>query len=72
MFLNESRVGTHKGVNMKEQKVAKTEVKFDTKSAFAKMGAAVDVLMKAAPNAFEHKAGCSEKQGQPRRRKAVA
>ncbi|EPC5390102.1 MULTISPECIES: hypothetical protein [Serratia] len=57
---------------MKEQKVAKTEVKFDTKSAFARMGAAVEILMKAAPNAFEHKAQCSEQQGRPRSRKAVA
>lgn len=57
---------------MKEQKVAMSKVKFDTKSAFAGMGAAVEVLMKAAPNAFEHKVQCAERQGKPRSRKVAA
>ncbi|HEH9989856.1 TPA: hypothetical protein SIE14_003503 [Escherichia coli] len=37
---------------MEDQKATKPQVKFDTMKAFAGMGAAVEVLMKAAPNAF--------------------
>ncbi|HGC1830376.1 TPA: hypothetical protein ACIX44_003896 [Escherichia coli] len=39
---------------MEDQKATKPQVKFDTMKAFAGMGAAVEVLMKAAPNAFTH------------------
>lgn len=40
--------------------------------AFAGMGAAVEVLMKAAPNAFTHvTVSGKEQQGKLRRRKAV-
>lgn len=39
---------------MKVQKATKPEVKFDTMKAFTSMGAAVEVLMKAAPNVFTH------------------
>ena len=57
---------------MKEQKATKPEVKFDTMKAFAGMGAAVEVLMKAAPRAFSHATVCGkEQQGKPRRRKAA-
>ncbi|WP_313449551.1 hypothetical protein [Atlantibacter hermannii] len=57
---------------MKGQKATKPEVKFDTMKAFAGMGAAVEVLMKAAPNAFAHATvACKEQQGKPRRRKAA-
>ncbi|MCS0728689.1 hypothetical protein NXZ43_19290 [Escherichia coli] len=48
---------------MEDQKATKPQVKFDTMKAFAGMGAAVEVLMKAAPNAFT--------QGKLRRRKAA-
>jgi hypothetical protein len=55
---------------MKEQKSTKPQ--YDTMKAFTAMGVAVDVLMKAAPYAFEHAvvAG-TEQQGKPRRRKAA-
>ncbi|MGU0015740.1 hypothetical protein ACVXG9_06940 [Escherichia coli] len=44
---------------------------FDTMKAFAGMGAAVEVLMKAAPNAFTHvTVSGKEQQGKLRRRKA--
>lgn len=39
---------------MEDQKATKPQVKFDTMKAFAGMGAAAEVLMKAAPNAFTH------------------
>ncbi|EPF3185533.1 hypothetical protein ACSRPX_004714 [Escherichia coli] len=39
---------------MEDQKATKPQVKFDTMKAFVGMGAAVEVLMKAAPNAFTH------------------
>ena len=39
---------------MEDQKATKPQVKFDTMKAFAGMGAAVEVLMKAVPNAFTH------------------
>ena len=47
---------------MKKQ-VAKSEVRFDTQKAFAGMGAAVELLMRAAPNVLEHKVSGPEKQG---------
>ena len=57
---------------MKGQKATKPEVKFDTMKAFAGMGAAVEVLMKAAPNAFTHATvPGKEQQGKQRRRKAA-
>ena len=57
---------------MKAQKATKPEVKFDTMKAFAGMGAAVEVQMKAAPNAFTHATIVGkEQQGKPRRRKAA-
>lgn len=57
---------------MKVQKATKPEVKFDTMKAFAGMGAAVEVLMKAAPNAFtQATVSGKEQQGKPRRRKAA-
>ena len=58
-------------VNMKKQ-VAKSEVRFDTQKAFAGMGAAVELLMRAAPNVLEHKVSGPEKQGKARMRKAAA
>ncbi|WP_192903078.1 MULTISPECIES: hypothetical protein [Photorhabdus] len=58
---------------MKEQRVSKKEARFDTQGAFARMGAAVDVLKKAAPDAFEYKVACCEQQGKLRgSKKAVA
>ncbi|MFS6803163.1 MULTISPECIES: hypothetical protein [Edwardsiella] len=56
---------------MKKQ-VAKSEVRFDTQKAFAGMGAAVELLMRAAPNVLEHKVSGPEKQGKARMRKAAA
>ncbi|ACF92425.1 MULTISPECIES: hypothetical protein [Salmonella] len=57
---------------MKGQKATKPQVKFDTMKAFAGMGAAVEVLMKAAPNAFTHATvSGKEQQGKLRRRKAA-
>ncbi|EPV2481754.1 TPA: hypothetical protein ACJJXI_004962 [Enterobacter hormaechei subsp. xiangfangensis] len=57
---------------MKTQKVTKPQVKFDTMKAFAGMGAAVEVLMKAAPNAFtDATVSGKEKQGKQRHRKAA-
>ena len=57
---------------MKAQKATKPEVKFDTMKAFAGMGAAFEVLIKAAPNAFTHATIVGkEQQGKPRRRKAA-
>ncbi|MFP1452943.1 hypothetical protein ACLB1N_22335 [Escherichia coli] len=48
----------------------KPQVKFDTMKAFAGMGAAVEVLMQAAPNAFTHATvSGKEQQGKLRRRK---
>lgn len=49
---------------MKEQS-AIAKVKFDTQGAFARMGAAVDILKKASPKIFEHKSVC-EQQGRLR------
>lgn len=55
---------------MKEQKSTKPQ--YDTMKAFTAMGAAVDVLMKAAPYTFEHAVVTgTEQQGKPRRRKAA-
>lgn len=57
---------------MKDQKAIMPEVKFDTMKAFAGMGAAVEVLMKAAPNAFKHATvSGKEQQGKQRHRKAA-
>ncbi|UBU95285.1 hypothetical protein [Edwardsiella tarda] len=56
---------------MKKQ-VAKSEVRFDAQKAFAGMGAAVELLMRAAPNVLEHKVSAPEKQGKARMRKATA
>lgn len=57
---------------MEDQKATKQQVKFDTMKAFAGMGAAVEVLMKAAPNAFTHATvSGKEQQGKLRRRKAA-
>ncbi|WP_167541500.1 hypothetical protein ACP26E_05290 [Franconibacter pulveris 601] len=57
---------------MKTQKATKSQVKFDTMKAFEGMGAAVEVLMKAAPNVFKHTpATCKEQQGKRRHRKAA-
>ena len=57
---------------MEDQKATKPQVKFDTMKAFAGMGAAVEVLMKAAPNAFTHATvSGKEQQGKLRRRKAA-
>lgn len=57
---------------MKDQKATKPQIKFDTMKAFAGMGAAVEVLMKAAPNAFTHAiVSGKEQQGKLRRRKAA-
>ncbi|CAH3315353.1 hypothetical protein ACKLNS_22055 [Enterobacter hormaechei] len=57
---------------MKTQKATKPQVKFDTMKAFAGMGAAVEVLMKAAPNAFtDATVSGKEKQGKLRHRKAA-
>ncbi|WP_176692778.1 hypothetical protein [Photorhabdus luminescens] len=58
---------------MKEQSVSKKEVRFDTRGVFARMGEAVDILKKAAPDAFECKVACYEQQGTLRgSKKAVA
>ncbi|MCW7764586.1 hypothetical protein [Photorhabdus luminescens] len=58
---------------MKEQSVSKKEVRFDTRGVFARMGEAVDILKKAAPDAFECKVACCEQQGKLRgSKKAVA
>ncbi|EKR5598919.1 hypothetical protein P8M82_002897 [Escherichia coli] len=57
---------------MEDQKATKPQVKFDTMKAFAGMGAAVEVLMKASPNAFTHATvSGKEQQGKLRRRKAA-
>ncbi|ENC7979407.1 hypothetical protein ABK385_003190 [Escherichia coli] len=57
---------------MEDQKATKPQLKFDTMKAFAGMGVAVEVLMKAAPNAFTHvTVSGKEQQGKLRRRKAV-
>ncbi|HHU1520499.1 TPA: hypothetical protein ACUA31_003152 [Escherichia coli] len=58
---------------MEDQKATKPQVKFDTMKAFAGMGgAAAEVLMKAAPNAFTHAiVSGKEQQGKLRRRKAA-
>ncbi|WXN25339.1 hypothetical protein WHU69_07825 [Escherichia coli] len=57
---------------MENQKATKPQLKFDTMKAFAGMGAAVEVLMKAAPNAFTHATvSGKEQQGKLRRRKAA-
>ena len=57
---------------MEDQKATKPQVKFDTMKAFAGMGAAVEVLMKAAPNAFTHATVSGKEQlGKLRRRKAA-
>ena len=54
------------------ERSTKPQVKFDTMKAFAGMGAAVEVLMKAAPNAFTHATvSGKEQQGKLRRRKAA-
>ncbi|WP_193764016.1 hypothetical protein [Hafnia paralvei] len=57
---------------MKTKKAAKSQVKFDTQKAFAGMGAAVEILMKAAPNAFSHKVECKEVQGKLRSQRIAA
>ncbi|MBF0035878.1 hypothetical protein HAX39_25410 [Citrobacter freundii] len=55
---------------MKEQKSTKPQ--YDTMKAFTAMGVAVDVLMKAAPYAFDNATVAGrEQQGKPRRRKAA-
>ncbi|EIZ8816819.1 hypothetical protein MQ487_000489 [Cronobacter sakazakii] len=46
----------------------KPQAKFDTVKAFEGMGAAVEVLMKAAPNVFTHTT-VSGKEQQGKRRK---
>ena len=57
---------------MKKHDASKPEAKFDTMKAFAGMGEAVDILMKAAPYAFTHAVTTAkELQGKPRRRKAA-
>lgn len=58
---------------MEDQKATKPQVKFDTMKAFVGMGAAaVEVLMKAAPNAFTHATvSGKEQQGKLRRLKAA-
>ncbi|MDC9084602.1 hypothetical protein PSK34_01135 [Escherichia coli] len=63
---------TVSGVFYERSKATKPQVKFDTMKAFAGMGAAVEVLMKAAPNAFTHATvSGKEQQGKLRRRKAA-
>jgi len=57
---------------MKTKKAAKSQVKFDTQKAFAGMGAAVEILMKAAPNVFAHKVECKEVQGKLRSQRIAA
>lgn len=57
---------------MKAQKATRSDVRFDTVKAFAGMGAAVDVLMKAAPKAFATATvSGKEQQGKLRNRKAA-
>ena len=57
---------------MEDQKATKPQVKFDTMKAFCRYGAAVEVLMKAAPNAFTHATvSGKEQQGKLRRRKVA-
>lgn len=57
---------------MKSQKATKPQATFDTMKAFAGMGAAVEVLMKAAPGAFNHATvSGKEQQGKQRSRKAA-
>ncbi|WP_170116075.1 hypothetical protein [Brenneria roseae] len=53
-------------------KKSKEIFRVDTVGAFARMGAAVDVLLKAAPNALDHKATTAEKQGRRRKRQEAA
>lgn len=57
---------------MKKQKSDKVSMRVDTMAAFAGMGEAVDILMKAAPCVFEERtAPGKEVQGKSRRRKAA-
>ncbi|MCL8361626.1 hypothetical protein M9Y38_23850 [Escherichia coli] len=57
---------------MEDQKATKPPVKFDTVTAYAGMGAAVEVLMKAAPNAFTHATvSGKDQQGKLLRRNAA-
>ncbi|MGL5343652.1 MAG: hypothetical protein ACRC9O_03250 [Plesiomonas sp.] len=58
---------------MKSQEATKSQAKFDVVKAFSGMGAAVEILLKAAPNAFAHAAAPSiELQGRKRSSRKVA